>query len=239
MMLHIPEVLTPEQVARCRDVMTKADWVDGNVTAGHQSRQVKYNLQLPEEFAGGARARRHGASQRSTRATLFMSAVLPHQVFPPLFNRYDAGMTFGSHVDNAIRTHPQQPIRIRTDVSATLFLSAPEDYDGGELVVEDTYGIARSQASGRRPDHLPGHQPAQRHADHPRLAHRQVLLDAEPDPRREQARAAVRPRLSPSSSRATTPTPVAGVADAASITTCCGSGPKHNSSAAIARQRRA
>ena len=74
------------------------------------------------------------------RSPLFMSAVLPQQVFPPLFNRYDAGMTFGSHVDNAIRSHPTMPVRIRTDVSATLFISAPEDYDGGELVVEDTYG---------------------------------------------------------------------------------------------------
>ena len=74
------------------------------------------------------------------RSPLFMSAVLPHQVFPPLFNRYDAGMTFGAHVDNAIRSHPIIPVRIRTDVSATLFISAPEDYDGGELVVEDTYG---------------------------------------------------------------------------------------------------
>ncbi len=75
-----------------------------------------------------------------SRNPLFMSAVLPMQIFPPLFNRYDAGMTFGSHIDNAIRTHPQQPIRIRTDVSTTLFISSPEDYDGGELVVEDTYG---------------------------------------------------------------------------------------------------
>ena len=139
MMLHIPEVLTPEQVARCRDVMTKADWVDGNVTAGHQSRKVKYNLQLPEE-SQEARELGDMVLRALYKSDLFMSAVLPQQVFPPLFNRYDAGMTFGAHVDNAIRTHPQQPIRIRTDVSATLFISAPEDYDGGELVVEDTYG---------------------------------------------------------------------------------------------------
>ena len=74
------------------------------------------------------------------RSPLFMSAALPKQVFPPLFNRYDAGMVFGSHVDNAIRSHSTLPVRIRTDVSATLFISAPEDYDGGELTVEDTYG---------------------------------------------------------------------------------------------------
>ncbi len=79
---------------------------------------------------------------------MFMSAVLPMQVFPPLFNRYDAGMTFGSHVDNAIRTHSHLPVRIRTDVSSTLFISSPEDYDGGELVVEDTYGSTQRQAAG-------------------------------------------------------------------------------------------
>jgi PKHD-type hydroxylase len=139
MMVHIPNVLTPEQVARCRDVMTRAEWIDGNATSGHQSRNVKYNLQLPEESQEALELGDmvHRALYKSP---LFMSAVLPHQVFPPLFNRYDAGMTFGAHVDNAIRTHPQQPVRIRTDVSATLFISAPEDYDGGELVVEDTYG---------------------------------------------------------------------------------------------------
>jgi PKHD-type hydroxylase len=139
MMLHIPNVLTPEQVARCRDVMTKADWVDGNITAGHQSRKVKYNLQLPEESAT-AQELGDMVLKALYRSPLFMSAVLPHQVFPPLFNRYDAGMVFGSHVDNAIRSHVSQPVRIRTDVSATLFISAPEDYDGGELTVEDTYG---------------------------------------------------------------------------------------------------
>jgi PKHD-type hydroxylase len=139
MMVHIPNVLTAEQVARCRDVMTKAEWVDGNVTSGHQSRKVKYNLQLPEE-SETAHELGDMVLKALYRSPLFMSAVLPQQVFPPLFNRYDAGMVFGSHVDNAIRSHPQQPVRIRTDVSATLFISAPEDYDGGELTVEDTYG---------------------------------------------------------------------------------------------------
>jgi len=139
MMLHIPNVLTAEQVARCRDVMVKADWVDGNVTAGHQSRRVKHNLQLPEE-SQTARDLGDMVLKALYRSPLFMSAVLPKQVFPPLFNRYDAGMTFGSHVDNAIRSHSTMPVRIRTDVSATLFISAPDDYDGGELTVEDTYG---------------------------------------------------------------------------------------------------
>src|ERR1700750_2864781 len=137
MMIHIPKVLTSEQVARCRAVMEKAAWVDGRVTAGHQSAQVKNNLQLPE---GTPEARELGnmVLDALARSNLFMSAVLPKQVFPPLFNRYDAGMTFGSHVDNAIRAGAG--VRIRTDVSTTLFISSPADYDGGELVVEDTYG---------------------------------------------------------------------------------------------------
>lgn len=139
MMVHIPNVLTPEQVARCRAVMEAADWVDGKVTAGHQSSQVKHNLQLPEH-SPLARELGEMVLAALARSNLFMSAVLPKQVFPPLFNRYDAGMTFGSHVDNSIRSLPGASIRIRTDVSSTLFISGPEDYDGGELVVEDTYG---------------------------------------------------------------------------------------------------
>ena len=138
MMIHIPNVLTAEQVARCRDVMTRAAWIDGRVTAGHQSAQVKKNLQLPES-APESRELGQMVIEALARSSLFMSAVLPKQVFPPLFNRYDSGMTFGSHVDNSIRGHANG-IRIRTDVSSTLFISAPEDYDGGELVVEDTYG---------------------------------------------------------------------------------------------------
>ncbi|HZP68538.1 MAG TPA: Fe2+-dependent dioxygenase [Pseudolabrys sp.] len=142
MMVHIPNVLTPEQVARCREVMEKATWVDGRVTAGHQSSKVKNNLQLPE---GSPEARELGRMviEALSRNNLFMSAVLPKQVFPPLFNRYDAGMTFGAHVDNAVRGIADSGIRIRTDVSSTLFISGPEDYDGGELVVEDTYGTHR------------------------------------------------------------------------------------------------
>jgi PKHD-type hydroxylase len=139
MMLHIPQVLTAEQVAHCRQVFEKARWEDGRVTAGQQSAQVKKNLQLPEH---GPEARELGdvVLRALERSALFISAVLPQRVFPPLFNRYDASMTFGSHVDNAIRQVPGTPVRIRTDVSATLFLSEPESYDGGELVVEDTYG---------------------------------------------------------------------------------------------------
>lgn len=141
MLVRIPNVLTPEQVRHCRDVMARAAWVDGRVTAGHQSAQVKRNLQLPE---GTPEARELGDMVLAAlnRNPLFMSAVLPKKIFPPLFNRYDAEgeMNFGSHVDNAIRTVPGTGVRVRTDVSSTLFLSSPEEYDGGELVIEDTYG---------------------------------------------------------------------------------------------------
>lgn len=139
MMVHIPNVLSADQVARCRDVMQRAAWVDGRVTAGHQSEKVKNNLQLPET-APEARELGGMVMDALGRNSLFFSAVLPKEVFPPLFNRYDAGMTFGSHVDNAIRGYLNTPLRIRTDVSSTLFISAPEDYDGGEVVVQDTYG---------------------------------------------------------------------------------------------------
>ncbi|RKH58522.1 Fe2+-dependent dioxygenase [Corallococcus sp. AB049A] len=139
MMVHIPQVLTPEQVARCRAVFDKAAWEDGRTTAGRQSMQVKKNLQLPE---GSPAARELGDLVLAglEKSPLFISAVLPQRVFPPLFNRYEPGMDFGSHVDNAIRPILGTNQRIRTDVSATLFLSDPDSYDGGELVVEDTYG---------------------------------------------------------------------------------------------------
>src|SRR5665213_1679326 len=139
MMIHIPKVLSADEVARCRAVMEKGAWIDGRVTAGHQSAKVKNNLQLPEN-APEARELGNMVVEAIGRSNLFMSAVLPKQVFPPLFNRYDAGMTFGAHVDNAIRGHAASGQRISTDVYSTLFISAPEDYDGGELVVEDTYG---------------------------------------------------------------------------------------------------
>src|SRR5689334_13914548 len=110
MMVHIPNVLTPEQVSRCRAVLEKAAWVDGPVTAGHQSAQLKHNLQLPEN-APEARELSSMVLEALGRSNLFMSAVLPKQVFPPLFNRYDAGMTFGAHVDNSIRSHAASGVR--------------------------------------------------------------------------------------------------------------------------------
>jgi PKHD-type hydroxylase len=139
MMVQIPAVLDADTLHRVRQLILGADWVDGRVTAGHQSAEVKHNRQLPEEseaarIAGGL------VLEALERCPLFFSAVLPQRVFPPLFNRYDPSMRFGPHVDNAIRALPGSAARLRTDVSATLFLSDPESYDGGELVVEDTYG---------------------------------------------------------------------------------------------------
>lgn len=139
MLLHIPSVLTPNEIAAMRARLASAAWADGRITAGHQSAAVKENLQLAED---GEDARALGAEvlRALERSALFMSAALPARVFPPLFNKYEAGMGFGNHIDNAIRPVKGTPIRIRTDVSATLFLSAPEDYDGGELIIDGTYG---------------------------------------------------------------------------------------------------
>ena len=139
MLLHIPRVLTESQIARGRALLEQAKWVDGRATAGHLSARAKHNLQVAE---GTPEARELGEVVVTAleRTPLFMSAALPLRVFPPLFNRYEPGMTFGAHVDNAIRQVAGRPLRVRTDLSATLFLSAPEEYDGGDLVVDDTYG---------------------------------------------------------------------------------------------------
>ena len=139
MLLHIPRVLTESQIARGRPLLEQAKWVDGRATAGHLSARAKHNLQVAE---GTPEARELGEAVVTAleRTPLFMSAALPLRVFPPLFNRYEPGMTFGAHVDNAIRQVAGSPLRVRADLSATLFLSAPEEYDGGDLVVDDTYG---------------------------------------------------------------------------------------------------
>lgn len=139
MLLRIPGVLRADEVARIRERIDAEAWVDGNVTAGHQSARAKSNLQLPEESAV---ARECGEAILAAlgRHPLFFSAALPRQVYPPLFNRYGPGMTFGDHVDGAIRVHPPTTRRMRTDVSATLFLTPPEDYDGGELTIEGAFG---------------------------------------------------------------------------------------------------
>ena len=139
MLLQIPGVLAAQELAHCQRLLERAEWIDGRVTAGHQSAQVKHNRQLAEhsEVALDLGKVVLGAVSRSP---LFISAALPNRIFPPLFNCYDVGDGFGTHVDNAIRIASASGMRVRTDVSATLFLSEPTDYDGGELVVEDTYG---------------------------------------------------------------------------------------------------
>lgn len=142
MLLSIPDVLTAEQVAHCRQRLQQAGWADGRITAGHQSAKAKDNLQLPEDSEV---ARELGALVRDAAQAnaTFFSAALPRRIYPPLFNCYRDGQSFGFHVDNAVRydrsaggSHP-----VRTDLSATLFLSDPHEYDGGELVIEDTYGV--------------------------------------------------------------------------------------------------
>lgn len=141
MLIAIPSVLDARQVAHARGLLDNAAWEDGRSTAGKQSALAKHNRQLPQ---GSDAARELGKTivEALGQSGLFMSAALPKTIFPPLFNRYDAaeGHGFGNHVDNAIRYLPDGSGRIRTDLSATLFLSAPDEYDGGELVIEDSYG---------------------------------------------------------------------------------------------------
>ncbi len=140
MLLPIPDVLSADQVAEFRRLLDASEWVDGRLTAGHQSVKAKENMQLREDDPA---ARRLGDTIVGAleRNPLFTAAALPLKVFPPLFNRYSAGQSFGTHIDNAIRQVPGTPHRVRTDLSATLFLSAPDEYDGGELVVEDVFGV--------------------------------------------------------------------------------------------------
>jgi PKHD-type hydroxylase len=139
MLICIPEVLTKHEVAFFRNTMAAAAWEDGRRTAGSQSSLVKNNLQLPQD---GAAARELGEHvlQALADCPTFVSAALPLKIFPPLFNSYGVGHDFGLHVDNAIRAIPGSAMRIRTDLSCTLFLSEPDDYDGGELVIEDRVG---------------------------------------------------------------------------------------------------
>lgn len=141
MLLHIPDILSPEQVAQFRTRLDGADWADGRVTAGYQSSQAKNNGQLRES---DPLARELGAIVKNAvlNNPTFFAAALPEHVYPPLFNRYGEGQHFGFHVDNAIRyDRTREPaLAVRTDLSATLFLAAPDEYDGGELVIEDTFG---------------------------------------------------------------------------------------------------
>ncbi len=138
MLLHIPDVFSKDEVARLRSILDAGPWADGNATSGHQSARAKANAQLPEDCAAAREV--GGLVVQALQANpMFVSAALPHTIFPPLFNRYEGGQAFGAHVDNAIRVHPSG-LRIRSDLSATLFLSDPDDYDGGELTIDDAYG---------------------------------------------------------------------------------------------------
>lgn len=142
MLLRVPQVLNPQELQELRALLDKAKWTDGKVTAGTQSAQVKRNIQLPEESAE-AEAARKIVLQALSRNALFFSAALPKKIYPPLFNQYQEGMDFGAHIDNAVRTHAISGMHVRTDISCTLFIADPESYEGGELVVEDTYGHHR------------------------------------------------------------------------------------------------
>jgi len=141
MLICIPKILSKDDVADFRHIMDSCDWEDGRSTAGAQSAMVKRNEQLPPD-SEVARRLGHRIISALTANPRFLAAAIPLQIFPPLFNRYVAtdGHHFGIHVDNAVRGDPLTGLRIRTDLSVTLFLSEPEDYDGGELVIEDLYG---------------------------------------------------------------------------------------------------
>lgn len=140
MIIAIPDLVDRDALDRLRAILDEAEWVDGNVTAGHQSALAKRNRQLPED---GPAAREAGRIVLDAlgRSALFIAAALPLKIFPPLFNQYSGGEHFGLHVDNAVRIHGPTDFRVRSDLSATLFLEDPEAYDGGELVVEDLFGV--------------------------------------------------------------------------------------------------
>ncbi len=138
MLLAVPDLLTASQVTEARRLLEAEEWVDGRITAGHQGARVKHNAQLPPDSAAAAQVGRT-ILQALGANPLFMSAALPLHVLPPMFNRYAGGQAFGTHVDGSIRSLPNGQ-RIRTDLSCTLFLSAPDEYEGGELTIEDTYG---------------------------------------------------------------------------------------------------
>ncbi|MES2072067.1 MAG: Fe2+-dependent dioxygenase [Pseudomonadota bacterium] len=139
MMLHIPGVLTREQITDIRRRLELADWIDGRATVGEQGAQVKQNRQLPESSAVGQELGQLILAALAGNS-LFFSAALPLRTIPPLFNSYAGGEHYGLHVDGSVRSVPGTAHSLRTDVSSTLFLCDPEDYDGGELVVVDTYG---------------------------------------------------------------------------------------------------
>ena len=142
MLLVIPDLLSPEQTRQCRDALAQAGWVDGRGTAGHAALKAKHNLQLAADHP---LARQLGdlILEALTASPVFMSAALPLRVLPPRFNRYEGGGNYGFHIDNSVMNVPGAALRIRTDISSTLFFSDPDEYDGGELVIQDTYGEQR------------------------------------------------------------------------------------------------
>lgn len=139
MLICIPDVLSKDEVAQFRKIMDAANWEDGRTTAGTQSATVKNNAQLPQNSEASQILGDRILAALAKNPT-FISAAVPQRIFPPLFNRYGIGQDFGVHVDSSIRAIPGTPIRIRTDLSCTLFLAEPEEYEGGELIVEDYYG---------------------------------------------------------------------------------------------------
>ena len=142
MLLVIPDLLSPEQTRQCRDALARADWIDGRGTAGHAALKAKHNLQLAADHP---LARQLGdlILEALTASPVFMSAALPLRVLPPRFNRYEGGGNYGFHIDNSVMNVPGAALRVRTDISSTLFFSDPDEYDGGELVIQDTYGEQR------------------------------------------------------------------------------------------------
>lgn len=140
MLLVIPDLLDGEKLRALRECIDAAAWTDGNATSGHQSALAKRNLQLPETLPEA-----HESGQEILDALgaspLFIAAALPLRIFPPLFNNYGEGDTFGTHVDNAVRIQKDTGFRIRSDLSMTVFLSSPEEYDGGELTIETHFGV--------------------------------------------------------------------------------------------------
>lgn len=144
MLVQIKSVLTAGEVIRCREILESAQWIDGKETAGEQAAKAKVNLQIPQDSAA-AREAGEIVLRALGRNPTFNSAALPFRVLPPMFSRYDIGMKFGAHVDGAVRAIPGAGIRMRADVSSTLFLTDPSEYDGGELVIEDTYGVHRAK----------------------------------------------------------------------------------------------
>lgn len=139
MLVTIKNVLSPEQIRQCRQALSSAAWTDGRTTAGHQAVQVKQNLQLAPDDPLTLRLEKVVLDALGNNPQ-FIAAALPLKVFPPMFNRYEGGGRYGNHIDSSVLSVPGTPHRVRTDISATLFFSEPDEYDGGELIIEDTYG---------------------------------------------------------------------------------------------------